>query len=180
VASAEEGVYYSRQDYAGFFRRLGIDLIDIFAAFVVWFCLTSLVFMLTPGDEPPLWPAFLFLVVVGFGYFVLLKRSAIGTLGYKLCRAQIVNFQGVRPGIPSLTLRFLFSVFGPLNFLLDLFWIPSDKQRQALRDKFAHTYVVKAGAQPEGRGSIVYNSYHILGGAFIFAEVRTDARDAAP
>ena len=171
-SSPEEGVYYRRQDYAGFVRRLCIDLIDIAAVLVLWVSMSLGVFMLIPGDEPPVRQAGVLLALISFGYFVLLKRSPVRTLGYKLCGAQIVNLQGVRPGIPSLTIRLLFAVFGPLHFLLDLVWIPSDKCHQALRDKFAHTYVVKAGSQPEGRGHLVYMTYHFMMFNFIFPEVQ--------
>jgi len=182
VRIAEEGVYYRAQDYAGFFRRLAIDLIDVAAVSLVWFVLAVVVLASTPEDK---WgrargSLLLLLMVMAFAYFVLLKRSAIRTLGYRVCRAEIVSLQGLRPGVCALTLRLLFSVIGPLNLLLDLVWIPSDAQRQALRDKFAHTYVVKAGSTPEGRGKVVYANYHILNTAFIFAEVRPDATSGAP
>ena len=169
----ERGVYFKPEEYAGFFRRLFIDIIDIVTAILVWFCLASLAIVFT--DERLAKAIVLLLFpTVWFSYFVLLKRSSIRTLGYKLGAARIVSLQGSHPGIPSLTLRFLFSVFGPLNFLFDLLWIPSDKHRQALRDKFAHTYVVRADAKPAGHGRIVYCSYHVLGASYLFQEVRPE------
>ena len=120
------------------------------------------------------------LLIVGFGYFVLLKRSRFRTLGYRLLRARIVNLQGSRPSIYALTIRLLFAVLGPLNFLLDLMWIPGDRYRQALRDKFAHTYVIRDRAEPVARGGIIYTSYHVLGMAFIFPEVRWSNESGAP
>jgi len=182
VRTVEEGVYYRAQDYAGFFRRLAIDLIDVAAVFLLWFVLAVAVLASTPEDRWGRARGGLLLLgmVMAFAYFVLLKRSAIRTLGYRVCRAQIVNLQGLRPSVWALTLRLLFAAFGPLNLLLDLVWIPSDAHAQALRDKFAHTYVVRAGSTPEGTGRIVYASYHVLNTAFIFAEVRPGATSSAP
>lgn len=37
-------------------------------------------------------------------------------------------------------------------------WIPSDPWRQSLRDKLAHTYVVKVGAEPAGRARVSTSS----------------------
>ena len=111
-------------------------------------------------------------VIVWFGYFVLLKGSRFRTAGYLLAGARIVNMRGERPSRVSLSIRLLFAVFGPVNLLFDLFWIPSDPHRQALRDKFAHTYVVRQEALPAGNGPIGYSQYTILGGSFLFQEVR--------
>ena len=52
------------------------------------------------------------------------------------------------------------------------------ERRQALRDKFAHTYVIKDRAVPLGQGAIVYSTYTIFAVNFLFAEVRT-IKDAA-
>jgi hypothetical protein len=64
----------------------------------------------------------------------------------------------------------------PFNILIDLLWIGNDARRQALRDKFAGTYVIRRGAEPIARGPIRYEYYTILGNNFIFAEVRPDAK----
>lgn len=75
----------------------------------------------------------------------------------------------------ALTARLLFAVAGPFNVILDLLWVSSDSCRQALRDKFAHTFVVRANAQPAGTGKIVYRTYTVFGGTMLFAEVQPDA-----
>ncbi len=107
-----------------------------------------------------------------FAYFVLLKRSRYRTLGYVMAGARVVNLQGERPSILSLVGRLLFVAGGPANFLIDLLWISSDPSRQAIRDKFAHTYVVRKTATPEGSGRIVYRTYNMLGTTFLFQEVQ--------
>jgi hypothetical protein len=58
-----------------------------------------------------------------------------------------------------------------MNWLLDLFWLSGDPHRQALRDKFAQTYVVKRTAIPVGAGKLVFRFYEIFGCNFIFREV---------
>jgi len=181
--TADEGVLYQAADYAGFWRRLAIDLIDVAVVAV----LASVILALFVNDEQLVdtdaeklielvFP--LVALPVGFAYFVLLKRF-FRTLGYIVCRARIVNVQGMRPSIYALTIRLLFAVFGPFNVLLDLIWITSDRYRQALRDKFAHTYVVRSVAVPTGHGRVVYRSYYVMGASFLFAEIEANERPGA-
>ena len=110
-------------------------------------------------------------VLVWTGYFVFLKASPYRTLGYVLGRARIVNYRGQRPGIPRLMGRLLFVIGGPMNFLFDALWLTGDKNRQALRDKFASTYVVRHEAVPVGWGRVRYRTYTFWGMTFIFREV---------
>jgi hypothetical protein len=65
----------------------------------------------------------------------------------------------------------LFMVLGPINYLLDLVWMSNEAQRQALRDKFADTYVVKKRATPVGSGELIHGYYEILCYNFLFREV---------
>lgn len=97
--------------------------------------------------------------------------------GYRLGRVKIVGLDGQAPSSKSLIWRALFGLIGLLYFLhlfelfnymralfgvlaplsyLDLIWLLNDTHRQALRDKFAGTYVVKKDAQPAGKGRIVF------------------------
>jgi uncharacterized RDD family membrane protein YckC len=112
---------------------------------------------------------------VWFAYFVLLKRSTFRTLGYRAAGAQIVNLQGGRPTIPSLLARLFFAFVGPLNCLIDLFWLTGDANCQAIRDKFAGTYVVRQHASPAGTGAIVVRTYMFWGMTFLFREVKAAA-----
>lgn len=116
------------------------------------------------------------LVCVGilFCYFVLLKRSYEGTVGYRLGGVRIVGLDGRRVGIFPLTLRLMFMVLGPLNYVLDLAWLSSDIHRQGLRDKFAEIYVVKKRAEPAGSGKVMHSFYEILGYNFLFREIQVE------
>jgi hypothetical protein len=45
----------------------------------------------------------------------------------------------------------MFLFLGPFNYVADLIWLSGDPQRQALRDKFTQTYVVRKKAVREFR-----------------------------
>jgi uncharacterized RDD family membrane protein YckC len=164
------GVYYRREDYASFWRRLAVDAIDLVAG-------GALAFLLTAG----LWTVFPSLsaangfmagaAVAAFGYFVVLKRSRFRTLGCRLCGVRIVGLDGRTPGWGSLIYRLAFALVGPLNWVVDLMWLSGDVHRQALRDKYAHTYVIKASAEPAGTGKVGFHYYEICGYNFLFREV---------
>jgi uncharacterized RDD family membrane protein YckC len=166
------GVIYAREDCLGVARRLLIDVVDVAAASLLSIVLTVIASIVMTPDG--LWQLVTLLMwtFVWLGYFVFLKGSRYRTLGYVLGKAKILNLQGEPPSLGQLLLRFLFSVFGPLNLLLDLLWIPSDPFRQALRDKFAGTYVVKKGAVATAQGNIVFVPYTMFGQSYIFKEVK--------
>jgi len=172
-----EGVYYSPRDYAGFCRRMLIECVDLIVAALassVVLAAFSAVFPDIPdGGE---------LLILGFvfsAYFVLVKWR-ISTVGYAVARSRLVNLRGEAPALLAHIGRFLFSVLGPINIVLDFIWITSDEQRQALRDKFFHTYVVRSHAKPLGRGHIVYRTYYLMGASFIFREVQPLPSDRGP
>jgi uncharacterized RDD family membrane protein YckC len=172
-----QGVYFRREDYAGFWRRLLIDLIDALVIGTV--CLGP-----TIAFDLPLmastWILNLFLAAGGiivFCYFVVLKRSKIGTLGYLVCGVRVLGLDGRPATVRALTFRTLFAVLSPLSGL-DSIWIAGDPHRQALRDKFAQTYVVKRRAVPVGTGRVVLGYYEIWGHHFIFREV--EAGESTP
>jgi uncharacterized RDD family membrane protein YckC len=169
------GVYYRREDYLGVARRLLIDLVDFPVAILLALMVVGAMWALMP--HPGNWRGVRLLLcgAVWFGYFVLLKRSRFRTLGYVVAGAQIVNMKGERPSILSLTGRLLFALAGPLNFVFDILWLTGDTDRQAFRDKFAGTYVVRRNARPAGVGTIVLRTYMFSGMTFLFKEVRRAA-----
>jgi uncharacterized RDD family membrane protein YckC len=177
--SSENGVYYQTSDYVGTWKRVFIDMVDVFVASVLSLTVTLAALLVIPNDDHLAIAVLVVWLAVWFSYFVLLKRSSIRTAGYILARARIVNLQGTTPSIASLFLRLLFALLGPVNLLFDLFWIPSDPCRQSLRDKFAHTYVITRFASPAGAGRIGYVPYTILGATYIFQEVKRPHAAAA-
>ena len=159
--AGETGIYFRREDYASFWRRAFVDLVDVAIAGAVTIGLTMLIWTMLPGADDA---AVLMLVgfTAGYGYFVVLKRSRWRTPGYRLGGVQIVGLDGRTPGWGALTMRFAFAFLGPVNWALDLLFLSGDRYRQAVRDKLAHTLVIRAGAQPAGEGRVVYRYYHIL------------------
>src|SRR5690349_2514895 len=111
-----DGVYFRREDYAGFWRRLAIDVADIFIAGFACAIVFAGWWLIVPSGGLILasWAAAL------FGYFVVLKRSKAGTVGYRLGRVRIVGLDGQRASVSALTVRLLFGVLGPFNWFLDL------------------------------------------------------------
>ena len=162
-------LYYRPEDCVGVMRRLLIDFVDVGVALTVSLILTFVMWWIAPVVAVLVW------IPVWVLYIVVWKGSRFRTLGYVLAGARIVNFSAQRPGYWTLFGRLAFVVFGPVNFLVDLCWISSDPSRQALRDKFTHTYVVRADAVPAGTGRIVYATYMTFGWTLMFAEVRPAA-----
>jgi uncharacterized RDD family membrane protein YckC len=172
----ERGVFFRREDYAPFWKRVLVDLLDLLVFGIIFILLALPVSLLFDGVTR----TWLNVITAMFAaslmlYFVVLKRSPFRTAGYRLFNVRIVGLDGNPPGYWALTVRLAFGFFGPLNWLLDLIWLSNDPHRQALRDKFANTYVIKAGAAPSGTGPIAMQQYEILMWNFLFREVRTDS-----
>jgi uncharacterized RDD family membrane protein YckC len=166
----EEAVYFARGDYVGFLGRLAIDCIDIgvlLAAYII-----AAMFL----PEEYLRAILILWFFIAYLYLAILKATGIPTIGYWVVKARIVDPRGNPPSLFKATVRFCFAFIGPINFILDLIWISSDRHRQALRDKFGHTYIVKNTAKPVGIGKISYQRYFILGYSFIFAEIKETAK----
>lgn len=179
-ATSEHGVYYQVSDYIGAGKRFVIDLVDVLVAILLSIAASTVLSFIIWDDQLAAPAVLTTLIAIWFGYFVLLKSSRFRTIGYVLTGARLVNLQGQRPSIGSLIIRSLFAALGPLNLLFDLFWIPSDPCRQALRDKFAHTYVIRRDAWPAGAGPVGYGTYTILGWSFLFCEVKPSQPAGAP
>jgi len=161
-----EAVYFAATDYAGFWRRGFVEIVDLGVMLILLVVVTTILFnTLATGGLLLCWAA------VAYLYFVIVKHSRFRTLGYRLGRVRIVDARGQSPSWSALSLRLLFAVVGPINFVIDLLWIPSDPCKQSLRDKLAHTYVVKLGASAAGPARVVYRNYYLLGMAFVFREI---------
>jgi|SRR5712691_6870931 len=165
------GLYFRREDYATFWRRSLIVVIDALVVGAVCSALFVALWATFPFREMLGELILATCVVAAFCYFVVLKRSKVGTLGYRVGGVRIVGLDGQTPSFFSLTQRLLFAPMGPVMWFLDLIWLSGDTHRQALRDKFAETYVIKRNAEPVGRGRLVYRYYEILGYNFLFREI---------
>jgi uncharacterized RDD family membrane protein YckC len=171
--TTETGVYFRREDYASFWLRVLVDVTDFLVFVALCAVLTIPGMAIAPFNRTTMNLTLLIYVTIAFCYFVVLKRSRFRTLGYRLCRVRIVALNGQPPGHGALILRLMFGALAPLNWL-DLIWLSSDIHRQALRDKFANTYVVKANAQAAGQGKVVFQYYFIALYNCLFREVVVD------
>jgi uncharacterized RDD family membrane protein YckC len=169
IMDLNKGVFYSSKDYAGIPRRLFILAID----FSVLACISFVIFNLPvlPGSKKILGFILLAILFITFYYMVVLKRSDRGTLGYLLTGVRIVDLEGNRPSILTMTFRFLLLVYGPFNFILDIFWLGGDKDKQTLRDKVVGTYVINRQAVPVGNGTQKYVQYSLMTYSILFREV---------
>jgi uncharacterized RDD family membrane protein YckC len=174
-----QAVYYRYEDYAGFWRRIFVDLIDLVVVFTV--C-TLTVFAAWTLSSSGTTTKIILLACAAFAYayFVPLKRSRFRTVGYRIGGVRVVGMDGDRAGWFALTLRFLFAALGPMNWFVDLGWLSGDPHRQSLRDKFAQTYVVKVQAKPAGPAQLVHQYAEICGFNFLFREVKVDESVARP
>jgi len=132
-------------------RRFIILLVDSLVLAVMILCLAIVWLILLGGP-----PAGFTIASIGvfWLYEVVLKRSSMRTVGYRLTRCRIVNLQGQRPSLFALTFRALLWMFGPFNLLFDLMWCGIDDDRQTLRDRFAETCLINENATPIGMGEI--------------------------
>lgn len=184
AAPAEEGVYYARDDYAGFARRVAILLVDMAVVLFLQFPL-AMAFLVAGFYEGPFFaPIFpdsywLTPVLLGWIYLGVLKPSRLRTVGYWAAGTRIVTLRGDRPSMFRMTFRLLLWVLGPFNLLIDLVWVAADEDSQTLRDRFAGTYVIRRHAQPIGRGSIHLAYYHLLTFTLAYPRVIHRAAHAA-
>src|SRR5260370_1924646 len=91
--------YFSRDSYAGFWLRLLVDCIDILVVTVVWLAVLFVLLQAFPSAETALNATLAAYAIIAFSYFVVLKRSRIGTVCYRLGGVRLVGIHG---GLPSL------------------------------------------------------------------------------
>ena len=107
----------------------------------------------------------------GFWQRILVKRSRLRTLGYRLLGLRIVTTSGTQPSIITMTFRLLMWIFGPFNFLIDLLWLGADTEQQTLRDCYCGTYVIRQDAEPIGTAAIHLARYHGMGMTLVYPRV---------
>lgn len=169
--SLGSGVYFKSEDYIGLGKRLVILVVDlsVVAASIVSSLLMGVIASLFFGDVEPLYV--LACLIWIWLYLTAIKASPTRTLGYRAVGAKIITLRGEQPSIFRMTLRSSLWILGPFNLLYDLLWTTVDDESQTLRDRFAGTYVVKAGAEPIGKGEIHIARYTVLGYNFAYEHV---------
>lgn len=174
-ANQDEGVYYAHKDCVGLWKRFLIIFIDLTALFLCTLLIVgilSTIGILPYRLENMGAASRVVFLATSCPYLVLLKRSYTGTLAYWLLSVRIVDLKGNPPSVFRMTFRWLLLIFGPFHFLVDLFWLGGDENKQTLRDKIVGTYVIGKYAHPIGQGVQVVRPYYFLGFSFLFREVK--------
>jgi uncharacterized RDD family membrane protein YckC len=182
LPSAELGVYFFPEDYAGLGRRMAILALDFIVLLVA--CVFLVVFYAMANglyhqkygiDLTPL-PFFLGFLAVCWTYLAVIE-GLVGTLGFLSADVKIVNLRGERPSIWRMTFRLLICVlFGIFMPVYDLIWLAGDANWQSLRDKLAGTLVVRRDAIPAGGGPIKLRRMMFLGMSLAYFEVKNPER----
>jgi len=168
------GVYFRKKDYASFWRRLMVEVIDTIVYVVLSLALSIPLAFVSLSGPSELNLILLIWLAVALFYFVILKRSPFRTIGYLIGGVRVVGLDGQPPGFSAMVLRWMFALLSPIN-CVDLLWLSSDAHRQTLHDKFAGTYVIKTKAQPSGQGRIVFHHYKVLYCNCVFREVKAES-----
>ena len=165
------GVYFDKNDYAGFWVRLGAWIIDsiivmLFSS-ICWFIVDKL------SDNPLISFRITFFssLIFMYLYLAISKVSKFKTIGYNLFSIRVVDLFGNKPQWHTMLLRFFLIFIGPFSFVTDLLWITGEHTRQTLRDKYSGTYVIKNNAIPKGYGILKTIYLHFMGWNLSFLEV---------
>ena len=166
------GVVYDRNDYAGFFKRVAIALIDFSVVCLVVVAVFFATTFLNLDDDDFLALNYIWAVVFSIGYLGLLRRSRFRTLGYIIANVKIVDLKGNRPSAFKMILRTGLLILGPFEFFIDIAWLTSEITKQTLRDKYVGTYVVAMDASPVGRGTLKTVTLGVMGWSLMYKEVK--------
>lgn len=157
-----QGVYYSSNDYAGFFRRTIIVICDMAILFLILLAAIFLFLLIDQENRNLLHVALITALISMYFYIVVLKRS-LGTVGYMITGVRIVDYHGKQPSLVRMTKRMLWAIMVPYGVFLDLIWLTEEETRQTLRDKIVGTYVIKKNASPIGQGRQASRMMSLLG-----------------
>jgi uncharacterized RDD family membrane protein YckC len=156
-------VFYARSDLAGLSARLAIGAIDL-SVLTFLIVITALPLAIL-GVEAALK---VLVIPIAWAYMAALKRTRVGTLGYRMMGFRLVGLDGRPVSLFHATARFVV-----LLWLagVDTFSMVSDENAQTFRDKFAQTYVVRRNAEPAGVARVSYNHYFGFGGSIALADI---------
>lgn len=167
---------YRREDYVGAVRHLLIFLVD--GAVILFFLMplatiVAIVGGAVTGTTTLFYPWLPMLCI--WSYLAVLKPSRYRSLGYWAADARIVTIHGKKPSPFRMTLRLMWALFwwnGFLGFIIDLFWTPTNRERQMLRDLLAETRLIRSKAEPIGIGKTTYVMMTCLSIAVLYPEIR--------
>ena len=149
MKNIETGVIFKSSDYASFFKRtilMVIDLVVLIILFIACYYTDNYLyqgyyvdsFIITQYIFP----------ILAFLYLTILKTSKMGTLGQRITKTKILHINGKKPNVFIMVYRLFFWGFGPLNFIADLAWITINKEKRTVRDSLSNTIIVIKNAEP--------------------------------
>lgn len=138
-------------EYAGFWRRLGANIIDGF--FILMFN-WSIVFSLGFGNisrginKNELSSIIGFLIGVGYVIFFWATQNG-QTLGKRAMAVRIVKESGEPVDFATAIIRYIGYIISSIVLLLGFIWVIFDPKKQGWHDKIAKTYVIKTAGKPK-------------------------------
>jgi len=145
----DTGIIFKDSDYASFFTRVIIILIDIAFLFLLLIAsvfLDDFLYQSYYTDDYVV-SKYVFMMFTFF-YLTVLKASEFGTLGQMLTKTKILHINGKKPSIFVMIFRLIFWSVGPLNVIADIAWMTLNKEKRTVRDSVSNTIVVKKNAKP--------------------------------
>jgi len=167
-----EGVVFSDEHQAGFWRRVVASLVDFLVLYGLYVALFN-VWLILAGS--PGFNAFTFILAVTLGaavYVAPLKRSWLRTVGYRVAGVRIVDLRGRQPSLLMLLLRGAINLVATGVVWIDFAWFLGQRPRQKLTDLLTGTYVVRTHAKPIAQSAIVPVYYALAGHFWVVHEVR--------
>ena len=165
------GVYYGRQDYASFWRRILAWAIDLVIILLILGGYCYLNFHFINDSLLAFNVSFFGSLLIAYVYLAILKSSALRTLGFRVADLKIVDLYGNKPSWSTMLIRFMLLAVGLFSLIVDLLWLTGETTRQTLRDKYFGTYVVRTYSEPEGTGRLQNVSLDFIGWHLVFKEV---------
>jgi uncharacterized RDD family membrane protein YckC len=168
------GVYYKKDDYAGFLKRVVIAIVDLIVLLIAAALSLFVTDYFVHDMNSYLKINFFIVIILSLLYLAILKRTQKGTIGYILTGVKIVNLKGEKPSIFKMVLRASLLVLGPFELVIDIMWLTSEATKQTLRDKYVGTYVVNKAAQPIGKSKLQNASLGVMGWNLLYREIKED------
>lgn len=166
------GVIFDEKNYAGFFTRVIIAVVDLIVIVVVISATLFITKYLIDDHDIFYYFNMIFFISFWIWYLALLKRSKFRTIGYMLTGVKIVNLRGEKPSIFKMVLRAFLNIIGPFQVFIDFIWLSQETTKQTLRDKYIGTYVIKRNATPVGRGRLQLVILGLMGWSIMYREVK--------
>ncbi len=132
-----------QQQYASFGRRFVAVFLDFLIVGIPTGILNYVLTLVLQTDSTTQL-AYVLNIAAGFGYYVLYQSKAGQTLGKKVLGVKVVNAEGHTPSMITFFLReFIGKLVSGLILGIGYLWPLWDKNKQALHDKIASTFVVR-------------------------------------